>query len=543
MSAAARILGLPPGFRFRPSDEELVELFLLPRARGHPALYPGVVIDDDTAASARPWELLERHGRADGEGGYFFVRSRSTGAKAGARQDRHCDGGGTWRGQKRVYHDLLVDGEKIEWSKNNLSLQLGQGKKSGSSGWVMHEYTITSPPCPSLKICHVIYSGHGQKRKRDDDHGDEPTGRRARVAAPPSASGGTAKSIDIVEEAEQVQETEHVQQEEQVQPYFCVEQPPEAEGEDGQELLAPFGVDLETFCDVPVIGGTASAAMGSAPAFSDMAVAGTMESFYNLPDLGGMGTETVGSMAHYGDMAGGTPQSFFLVPDIGDMVTGAMGSEVDLGSMASEMLQSLYNVPDTDGMVTGAMGTVLEFGDMGAGTLESVCGLSHINDTTGRALGRSCGLPNIRDMGTGTLCSATWGEYVSNTEYDEHKGRIAIGWLQAGELQRGMEVKNFNRVPVEPVSAGDICAVCGMNDIMVYGKTIADKVSGTPLPTIKGKEPTVRMSFSINTPPFVGREVLEKYVTSRNLRDRLYRELERNLAMKVEDGGEKDMNL
>ncbi|KAL6646835.1 hypothetical protein ACP70R_015529 [Stipagrostis hirtigluma subsp. patula] len=102
MSAAARILGLPPGFRFRPSDEELVELFLLPRARGHPALYPGVVIDDDTAASARPWELLERHGRADGEGGYFFVRSRSSDAKAGARQDRHCDGGGTWRGQKRV---------------------------------------------------------------------------------------------------------------------------------------------------------------------------------------------------------------------------------------------------------------------------------------------------------------------------------------------------------------------------------------------------------------------------------------------------------
>ncbi|KAL6646851.1 hypothetical protein ACP70R_015545 [Stipagrostis hirtigluma subsp. patula] len=526
MSAAARILGLPPGFRFRPSDEELVELFLLPRARGRPALYPGVVIDDDTAASARPWELLEHHGQADGEGGYFFVRSRSSDAKAGARQDRHCDGGGTWRGQKRVYHDLLVDGEKIEWSKNNLSLQLGQGKKSGSSGWVMHEYTITSPPCPSLKICHVIYSGHGQKRKRvpEDDHDDEPTGRRARVAAPPSASGDTAKSIDIV------QESEHVQQTEQVQESFCMEQPPMAEGEDGQGLLASFGVDLETFCDVPVIGGTASAAMGSVPAFSD-----------NVPDLSGMGTETVGSMAHYGDMAVGTPQSFFLVPDIGDMATGAMGSELDLGSMAAEMLQSFHNVPDTDGMATGAMGSVLEFGDMGAGTLESVCGLSHINDTGGRALGRSCGLHDIRDMGTGTLCGATWGEYVSNTEYDEHKGRIAIGRLQAGELQRGIKVKmfvhqtmlvgcelfvyqNFNCVPVESVSAGDICAVCGMNDIMVYGKTIADKVSGTPLPTIKGQEPTVRMSFSINTSPFVGHE--GKYVTSQNLRDRLYREKE-----------------
>ncbi|KAF8752708.1 hypothetical protein HU200_011893 [Digitaria exilis] len=112
---------------------------------------------------------------------------------------------------------------------------------------------------------------------------------------------------------------------------------------------------------------------------------------------------------------------------------------------------------------------------------------------------------------------------VSNTEYDEHKGRIAIGRLHAGELQRGMEVKvctpddacrvakiselfvyqNFSRVPVESVSAGDICAVCGMSDIMVGGK----------------------------------------YVTSRNLRDRLYRELERNLAMKVEDGETADTFL
>uniref|UniRef100_A0A0D9VEW4 Tr-type G domain-containing protein n=1 Tax=Leersia perrieri TaxID=77586 RepID=A0A0D9VEW4_9ORYZ len=149
---------------------------------------------------------------------------------------------------------------------------------------------------------------------------------------------------------------------------------------------------------------------------------------------------------------------------------------------------------------------------------------------------------------------------VSNTEYDEHKGRIAIGRLHAGELQRGMEVKvctpddacrmckiselfvyqNFSRVPVETVSAGDICAVCGINDIMI-GETIADKVSGTPLPTIKIEEPTVRMSFSINTSPFVGKE--GKYVTSRNLRDRLYRELERNLAMKVEDGETADTFL
>ncbi|KAJ7976802.1 GTP-binding protein TypA/BipA like [Quillaja saponaria] len=149
---------------------------------------------------------------------------------------------------------------------------------------------------------------------------------------------------------------------------------------------------------------------------------------------------------------------------------------------------------------------------------------------------------------------------VTNTEYDEHKGRIAIGRLHAGVLERGMDVKvctsedscrygriselfvyeKFIRVPAERVEAGDICAVCGINDVQI-GETIADKLSGKPLPAIKVEEPTVKMAFSINTSPFVGRE--GKYVTSRNLRDRLYRELERNLAMKVEDGETADTFL
>ncbi|MCD7470360.1 putative elongation factor TypA-like svr3, chloroplastic [Datura stramonium] len=142
---------------------------------------------------------------------------------------------------------------------------------------------------------------------------------------------------------------------------------------------------------------------------------------------------------------------------------------------------------------------------------------------------------------------------ATNIEYEEHKGRIAIGRVHAGSLRRGMDVRictsedecrfgrvselfvyeKFSRVPAETVEAGDICAVCGIDDIQI-GETIADKSEGKPLPTIKVEEPTVKMSFSVNTSPFVGRE--GKYVTSRNLRDRLYRELERNLAMKVEDG-------
>ncbi|KAL3819813.1 hypothetical protein ACJIZ3_005718 [Penstemon smallii] len=146
---------------------------------------------------------------------------------------------------------------------------------------------------------------------------------------------------------------------------------------------------------------------------------------------------------------------------------------------------------------------------------------------------------------------------ATNIEYDEHKGRIAIGRLHAGTLRKGMDVKvcssedecrfarvselfvyeKFFRVPTEMVEAGDICAVCGVDNIQI-GETIADKADGKPLPAIRVEEPTVRMAFSINTSPFVGRA--GKYVTSRNLRDRLYRELERNLAMKVEDGETSD---
>lgn len=100
--------------------------------------------------------------------------------------------------------------------------------------------------------------------------------------------------------------------------------------------------------------------------------------------------------------------------------------------------------------------------------------------------------------------------------------------------------EKFYRVPVESVEAGDICAVCGIDDIQI-GETIADKTFGKPLPAIRVEEPTVKMAFSINTSPFVGRE--GKYVTSRNLRDRLYREIERNLAMKVEDGETADTFL
>uniref|UniRef100_A0A383VSI0 Elongation factor Tu, chloroplastic n=1 Tax=Tetradesmus obliquus TaxID=3088 RepID=A0A383VSI0_TETOB len=162
---------------------------------------------------------------------------------------------------------------------------------------------------------------------------------------------------------------------------------------------------------------------------------------------------------------------------------------------------------------------------------------------------------------------------VTNIDYDEHKGRIAIGRVSAGTVKKGIPLSicsslepgkvrpgkvnelfvydNFSRIPVEEVQAGDICAVTGIQDIGI-GETLCSKESPVALPTIKVEEPTVSMTFKVNTSPFAGKEGKfntskpvntspfagkeGKFVTSRNLKDRLDRELERNLAMKVEPG-------
>lgn len=145
---------------------------------------------------------------------------------------------------------------------------------------------------------------------------------------------------------------------------------------------------------------------------------------------------------------------------------------------------------------------------------------------------------------------------ATNIDYDEHKGRIAIGRVSAGTIKKGQQVSictsldpegkcrigkvnelfvydNFYRVAVEEVQAGDICALTGIQDIQI-GETICSKDTPNPLPTIKVEEPTVSMTFKVNTSPFAGKE--GKFVTSRNLKDRLDRELERNLALRVEPG-------
>ncbi len=140
---------------------------------------------------------------------------------------------------------------------------------------------------------------------------------------------------------------------------------------------------------------------------------------------------------------------------------------------------------------------------------------------------------------------------ITSLDYSSFVGRIAIGRVFRGTLRENVplslckangtikkvRLKELNvfeglgRVRVSEVKAGEICAVTGLDDFEI-GDTLADAEKPEPLPRISIDEPTMNMLFTINNSPFYGRD--GKYVTSRHLRDRLYKEIEKNLALRVE---------
>ncbi len=141
---------------------------------------------------------------------------------------------------------------------------------------------------------------------------------------------------------------------------------------------------------------------------------------------------------------------------------------------------------------------------------------------------------------------------VTSLEYSPYVGKIAIGRLSSGTLAAGQQIvlmsanngmtaakttklytfRNLQRVEQEKVEAGDIVAVAGIPEVGI-GDTLADPEDPRPLPPISVEKPTVRMTFSVNDSPFAGRE--GKYITSRQLRDRLSQETESNVALKVQE--------
>ncbi|MDE2180525.1 MAG: translational GTPase TypA [candidate division NC10 bacterium] len=149
---------------------------------------------------------------------------------------------------------------------------------------------------------------------------------------------------------------------------------------------------------------------------------------------------------------------------------------------------------------------------------------------------------------------------VNLLAYDDYKGRIAVGRLYAGRLRRAQEViriakdgtcypdkvaqvfvhQGLDRVEVEEAEAGEIVAVAGLEEIGI-GETIADKDNPLALPPIRVDEPTVQMTFSVNTSPFAGRE--GRWSSSRSLRERLFKELEHNVSLRVHDTDSPDSFL
>jgi len=140
---------------------------------------------------------------------------------------------------------------------------------------------------------------------------------------------------------------------------------------------------------------------------------------------------------------------------------------------------------------------------------------------------------------------------VTTLDYSDYVGRIAIGRIYSGEVRRGMDIalmqkddkitpsrivsayvfEDLGRTEVESAAAGDIVALVGLENIEI-GDTVSDRLSPRALPRLVVDEPTLKMTFGVNTSPLAGQE--GKYLTSRHLRERLMKELQKNVALRVE---------
>lgn len=149
---------------------------------------------------------------------------------------------------------------------------------------------------------------------------------------------------------------------------------------------------------------------------------------------------------------------------------------------------------------------------------------------------------------------------ISTIDYNEYVGRIGVGRVQRGKLSQGMQVVrcNYNsdevsqpwrlvdlntfeglkKVPIEEVGMGDIVSISGLEDISI-GDTVCAAKYPEALPFVAIGEPTVMMTFSVNDSPYAGRE--GSYVTSRHLRARLYKELQTDVSLRVQDGDTPDV--
>ncbi|MFS0490147.1 translational GTPase TypA [Leadbetterella byssophila] len=166
----------------------------------------------------------------------------------------------------------------------------------------------------------------------------------------------------------------------------------------------------------------------------------------------------------------------------------------------------------------------------------------------------------IEHIPASPVVEGTFQMQITSLDYNPFVGRIAIGRVARGTVKEGQQValckadgaikkmkikelhvfEGLGKVKVESVSSGEICAITGLEDFEI-GDTVADAESPEALPRIAIDEPTMNMLFTINNSPFFGKE--GKFVTSRHLRDRLIKETEKNLALRVVQGDTEDKFL
>lgn len=147
---------------------------------------------------------------------------------------------------------------------------------------------------------------------------------------------------------------------------------------------------------------------------------------------------------------------------------------------------------------------------------------------------------------------------VNNTEYDPYQGRMVVGRIQRGKLKTGQSVmlikhdgtslpsrigrlyvyEGLSRVEVEQAPCGEIVTFAGLEDVRI-GDTVADRDHPEQLPPINIDEPTIKMNFMVNDSPFAGQQ--GKFLTSRELRARLYREMEKDVSLRVSDTDSPDV--
>ena len=201
----------------------------------------------------------------------------------------------------------------------------------------------------------------------------------------------------------------------------------------------------------------------------------------------------------------------------------------------------------------GATDEQLDFPVVYASGLSGYAGLTPM---CAKATCARCSTPSCSTCRSATTIPTPLQMQIISLDYSSYVGKIGVGRINRGRMRPGMEIAykfgpegqggrsrinqvlkfhGLERVVVDEAEAGDIVLINGIEEIGI-GSTVMDPVAQEPLPMLRIDEPTLTMNFMVNTSPLAGRE--GKFVTSRQLRDRLDRELKSNVALRVRDTGD-----